>query len=62
MGELTYNDCHYLTPTVHCSNVTMPDTKMMVETMVLRAGSSSSMHSAGVKMNGNDMVLPIIVR
>lgn len=52
----------HLTPKVHCSRVMIPETKMMVETMALRTGSFSSMHKAGVKMKGTDIVPPNIIK
>jgi hypothetical protein len=35
---------------------------MMVETMELRTGSFSSMHKAGVKINGTEIVPPNIIK
>ena len=51
-----------LDPMVDWSTVIIPDTKMIVDTSWLRTGSESSMHRAGVKMNGTDIVPPIIVK
>jgi len=43
-------------------NVTIAVTKIIVDIMCPRAGSSSFMHNAGVKINGIDTIAPIIVR
>lgn len=52
----------YLQPNVVCMNVTIPVTKIIVEIMWLLDGSSSAMHSAGVRMNGIETIAPIIVK
>lgn len=49
-------------PHVHCMNVTMPVTNIMVDIISPRAGSSSLMHRAGVKMNGIETIAPIMVK
>ena len=57
-----YSTNLYLTPIVHWSKVTNPDTKIIVEMMELLAGSYSSIHNAGVKIKGSDIVPAIMVR
>nr|CAG4650253.1 EOG090X0864 [Sida crystallina] len=52
----------YLTPSVHCIKVMMPDTKKIVEMMELRMGSSSSMQSDGVRMNGIKQIAKYFLR
>jgi hypothetical protein len=52
----------YLQPMVVCKKVTMPVTKIIVEIMWLRAGSSSAIQRAGVRINGMDTMAPIIVK
>lgn len=51
-----------LHPHVHWIKVTMPVTKIIVDIIEPRAGSSFSMHSAGVSMNGIDTIAPIMVK
>lgn len=50
------------TPHVAWKYVTMPVTKIIVDIIMPRLGSSSDMQSAGVSINGIDTIAPIMVR